>query len=82
MRTRLLYAVADTPRTVILITSPGLADGKSTTRANLGVALAQAGKATLVVDGDLRDPSLHEIFGVPSVKRVVNKLSGITISRR
>src|SRR5215217_1062454 len=76
LRTTLLYAVANMPPTVILITSPGLMDGKSTTCANLAVVLAQAGKETLVIDGDLHRPSLHKIFGVPNVNGVVNVLSG------
>ena len=76
LRTTLLYAVANTPPTVILITSPGLMDGKSTTCANLAVVLAQAGKETLVIDGDLHKPSLHKIFGVPNVSGMVNVLSG------
>jgi capsular exopolysaccharide synthesis family protein len=76
LRTSLLYAVANTPPTVILITSPGLMDGKSTTCANLAVVLAQAGKETLVIDGDLHKPSLHKIFGVPNVNGMVNVLSG------
>jgi capsular exopolysaccharide synthesis family protein len=76
LRTSLLYAVADTPPRVILITSPGLMDGKSTTCANLAVVLAQAGKETLVIDGDLHQPSLHKIFGVPYVNGMVNVLSG------
>jgi capsular exopolysaccharide synthesis family protein len=75
LRTSLLYAVADAPPTVLLITSPGSADGKTTTCANLAVALAQAGKETLVIDGDLRDPSLHRVFGVPNINGVVNVLS-------
>jgi len=75
LRTTLLYAVANTPPTVILITSPGLMDGKSTTCANLGVVLAQAGKETLVIDGDLHRPSLHKIFGVPNVNGMVDVLS-------
>jgi capsular exopolysaccharide synthesis family protein len=76
LRTTLLYAVANTPPTVILITSPGLMDGKSTTCANLAVVLAQAGKETLVIDGDLHKPSLHKIFGVPNVNGMVNVLTG------
>ena len=76
LRTSLLYAVANAPPTVILITSPGLMDGKSTTCANLAVVLAQAGKGTLVIDGDLHEPSLHKIFGVPNVNGMVNVLSG------
>ena len=76
LRTSLLYAVADAPPRVILITSPGAADGKSTTCANLAMVLAQADKETLVIDGDLREPSLHRIFGVPNVSGVVNVLAG------
>ena len=76
LRTGLLYAVAGAPPTVTLITSPGLKDGKSTTCANLAVVLAQAGKETLVIDGDLHQPSLHKIFGVPNVNGMVNVLSG------
>jgi receptor protein-tyrosine kinase len=87
LRTGLLYAVADAPPTVTLITSPGLKDGKSTTCANLAVVLAQAGKETLVIDGDLHQPSLPKIFGVPNVNGMVNVLSGAyclanTTSRR
>jgi protein-tyrosine kinase len=76
LRTSLLYAVANTPPTVILITSPGLSEGKSTTCANLAAVLAQADIETLVIDGDLHKPSLHKIFGVPNVNGMVNVLSG------
>ena len=76
LRTSLLYAAVDAPPTVILITSPGSADGKSTTCANLAVVLAQADKRTLVIDGDLREPSLHRFFDVPNVSGVVDVLSG------
>lgn len=76
LRTSLLYAAVDAPPTVILITSPGTGDGKSTTCANLGVALAQAGKRTLAIDGDLREPSLHKFFDVPNVSGVVDVLAG------
>jgi capsular exopolysaccharide synthesis family protein len=76
LRTNLLYAAMDAPPTVILITSPGSADGKSTTCANLAMVLAQAGKEILVIDGDLREPSLHKFFGVQNVNGLVNVLSG------
>jgi capsular exopolysaccharide synthesis family protein len=76
LRTSLLYAVVDEPLKVILITSAGSADGKSITCANLAMVLAQAGKETLVIDGDLRYPSVHRIFGERNVSGVVNVLAG------
>jgi capsular exopolysaccharide synthesis family protein len=46
---------------VILVTSPHSGDGKSTTASNLAISLAQSGKSVLLVDADLRRPSLHTI---------------------
>lgn len=76
LRTSLLYAVVDGPLKVILITSPGSAEGKSTTCANLAVVLAQAGKQTLLIDGDLRKPDVHKIFEMPNNVGLANVLSG------
>ena len=76
LRTSLLYAVVDEPPTVIVVTSPGSADGKSSICANLAVVLAQAGKDILVIDCDMRRPSLHRIFGVSNVSGVTNVLVG------
>ena len=45
-----------------MLTSANVGEGKSTTTANLGVTLAQAGKNTLILDCDLRRPRLHNIF--------------------
>lgn len=76
LRTNLLYATVDTPPEVVLVTSPGPAEGKSTTCANLGVVLAQAGKDTLIMDCDLRKPAMHRIFGLRNFHGVVNALVG------
>jgi capsular exopolysaccharide synthesis family protein len=51
---------------IVQVTSPVAGEGKSTIVANLGVALAQVGIETLIVDADLRRPSQHEIFDVPN----------------
>ncbi len=64
LRTSLLVAVKD-GRKVIQITSAAPGEGKSTTAANLAIALAQSGKKILLVDADLRRPTQHELFQVP-----------------
>ncbi len=50
----------------ILVTSPGPGDGKSTLVSNLGIAMAQAGQKTLIIDADFRQPQQHNIFGLAS----------------
>lgn len=76
LRTSLLFTFANTSPGVITITSPGSREGKSTVCANLGVALAQAGKSTLVVDCDFRRPVLHKIFRLRNFQGVVDVLIG------
>jgi capsular exopolysaccharide synthesis family protein len=76
LRASLLYAVVDAPPEAILITGPGSDEGKTTTCANLGVVLAQADKKTLIIDGDLREPTLHSMFGMRNLTGVVNVLAG------
>ena len=48
----------------IMVTSPMPGEGKSITVANLGIALAQASIKTIIVDADLRNPVLHQVFDV------------------
>ncbi|RME40877.1 MAG: polysaccharide biosynthesis tyrosine autokinase, partial [Caldilineae bacterium] len=60
------FMAVDHPTKTLLVTSPSLGEGKSTTAANLGVIMAQADLRTIVVDADLRRPSLHKIFQVPN----------------
>jgi capsular exopolysaccharide synthesis family protein len=76
LRTNLLYALVDNPPKVIVLTSPGQGEGKSTICANLGVVLAQAGKETLIVDCDFRKPAIHRFFGLRNLHGVVDVLAG------
>lgn len=62
IRTNLSFSAIDAQIQSILFTSAVPGEGKSTTLANLAVTLAQSGKRTLLVDGDLRKPSLHHFF--------------------
>jgi capsular exopolysaccharide synthesis family protein len=75
LRTKIFYSATDNPPKVILITSPSSLAGKSTTCANLGVVMAQAGKSTLVVDCDLRRSALHKIFGLRNTYGLMNVLA-------
>jgi non-specific protein-tyrosine kinase len=50
----------------LIITSSQPSEGKSTTVANLALAIANAGRRVVVVDGDLRKPMQHQIFGTPN----------------
>ncbi len=64
LRTNLHFQGVGQSCKTILFTSIAPSEGKSTTVANLAIALANLGQKTLVVDGDLRKPSLHSIFSV------------------
>ncbi|MBP1464552.1 CpsD/CapB family tyrosine-protein kinase [Candidatus Chloroploca sp. M-50] len=66
LRTNLLFSSLDRPLHTLLVTSVAPDEGKSTTLANLAVTMAQAEQRVLMVDCDLRRPSLHTLFGVPN----------------
>lgn len=59
LRTNLQSSLNGGGSKVVLITSPGVGEGKSTTAANLAVALAKAGRRTLLLDADMRRPQVH-----------------------
>jgi capsular exopolysaccharide synthesis family protein len=61
---------------VFLITSSGPQEGKTTVLVGLGITLAQMGMKTLLVDADLRRPSVHKKFGInkePGLSEILNK---------
>ncbi len=66
LRTNLAFAGLSKPLRTIMITSPTADEGKSTVLANLAITIAQTERRVLVVDGDLRRPCLHELFGLPN----------------
>jgi capsular exopolysaccharide synthesis family protein len=67
LRTNLRFSFVDEPPKVIVVSSAISGEGKSTVCANLGVALAEAGKSTLLLDCDLRKPNMHKVFGLRNV---------------
>src|SRR5437870_8726327 len=60
----LQFAYADRQLQTVGVTSAAAGEGKSTTIANLAIALAEGGRRVIVIDADLRRPSLHTLFGV------------------
>ena len=76
LRTNILHMLADGPSKMIMVTSPGPKEGKTTVCANLGITLAQAGKRTLILDCDLRRPMMHKFFGLKNTYGVVDALVG------
>jgi protein-tyrosine kinase len=62
VRTNVEFADVDSGLHSLLVTSASVGDGKSTVAANLALAFAQAGRRTILVDADLRQPSLHTYF--------------------
>lgn len=76
VRTALQFATdKGVPRT-LLVTSSSPGEGKSTTVATLARNFAQLGKRVLVIDADLRSPSLHKLFGLDNSKGLTNYLAG------
>jgi capsular exopolysaccharide synthesis family protein len=63
-----LFCTPSSAHRVIVVTSPCSGEGKTTVAANLGVMLAAAGHRVLLVDGDMRRPALHRIFGVSNAQ--------------
>ncbi len=66
IRTNLMFMSPDKPQRMLLVTSAGPVEGKTTVASCIAVAMAQTGQRVLLVDCDLRRPRVHKIFGKDS----------------
>lgn len=64
LRTNIYFSSLDQTIQTLVVTSAAPGEGKSTVLANLAVAMAQGDRTTILVDADLRRPTVHEIFGL------------------
>lgn len=76
LRTNLLAVSRKPPVKSLLVTSADVGEGKSTTAANLAVALAQVGRSVVLISADLRFPRLHAFFGIPNEHGLGQVLQG------
>ncbi|PEB56267.1 tyrosine protein kinase [Bacillus pseudomycoides] len=75
IRTNLQFSSAHKNKTIV-ITSPRFGEGKSVTTANLAVSIAQQGEKVLIIDADLRRPTMHEILQVENTIGLTSVLNG------
>ena len=76
IRTNIQFSSVDEELRSILFTSSGPGEGKSMTTANISVTYAQQGKKVLLIDADLRKPTVHYTFRLDNLKGLSNVLVG------
>lgn len=72
------FAGIDNPYQIILVTSPEAKSGKSTISANIAITCAQSGARTLLIDADMRKPTVHQTFVKSNLKGLSTTLVGET----
>lgn len=76
MRTSLLFSTAEGAPRICHYTSASPSEGKTTSAVVMGIVFAQAGGKVLLIDADLRNPSLHRTFGLANTEGLTNFLAG------
>jgi len=76
LRTNIRFSTMGRSSKVLLVTSASSQEGKTTTATNLAVSYAQENKKVLLIDGNLRNPSLQEVFPRSNKKGLTDILSG------
>lgn len=77
LKANIQFASREQGSKIIMISSAEKNDGRSTTAAYLALALAESGKKTILIDCDLRNSNIHNMFGLENDKGLVDFLSGV-----
>ena len=78
IRTNLLFSQTGHDCPVFIVTSPTANNGKSINSVNMAVSFAQMGKKTLLIDADMRNPTVHRLFSIPVKNGLSEILAGLT----
>ncbi|MTD38452.1 polysaccharide biosynthesis tyrosine autokinase [Erwinia sp. CPCC 100877] len=70
IRTNIQFAMVDQELKTLVITSSGPSEGKSTTSANLAIVFANSGKRVLLVDADMRKPTVAKTFSIDNSRGI------------
>ncbi|RST72541.1 polysaccharide biosynthesis tyrosine autokinase [Siminovitchia acidinfaciens] len=76
IRTNIHFLKGDKKESILLITSPGKGEGKSTIAANIAVSMTQQKENILLIDGNLRNPSVHSLFKLSNTSGLSDVLTG------
>ncbi len=78
IRTNLMFTQKGESCPIFVVTSPTANNGKTINSINLAISFAQMGKRTLLIDADMRNPTVHRMFSVPVKNGLSEILAGLT----
>lgn len=78
IRTNLMFTQHGEKCPVFVVTSPTANNGKTINSINLAVSFAQMGKKTLLIDSDMRNPTIHRLFSISMKNGLSEYLAGLT----
>ena len=80
IRTNLLFTQQGEKCPIFVVSSPTANNGKSINAINMAISFAQMGKKTLLIDADMRNPTVHRMFSIPVKNGLSEILAGLTDS--